>query len=173
MSESLSPETTTLLAIRFDLPLKAQEALLAMLRTAEQNIIRLEDAAIVDKDAKGKIRLRQSKDLNPSQGAAAGGWYGAFIGILLGPLGIIAGGVLGGAVGGLFAKLRDIGIDDKHMKEMGERINPGEDLLFLLLQDIHQPEFCREMKRFDGVLFESTADEEFNNELTSCLAVEL
>ena len=172
MSENQA-QGATLLAIRFDHPLKAQEALLAMVRIAEQNVIRINDAAIVDKDAKGKIRLRQSKDINPGQGAAAGGWYGAVIGILAGPIGIIAGGVLGAAAGGLFAKLRDIGIDDDHMKEMGERINPGEDLLFLLLEDIHRPEFCREMKRFDGEVFESTADEDLNTELRSCLAVEL
>lgn len=170
---STDPSTSILLAIRFDHPLKAQEALLAMVRIAGQNIIRLEDAAIVDKDDKGKIRLRQSKDVNPGQGAATGGWYGAFIGILAGPLGIIAGGALGAAVGGLFAKLKDIGINDQHMKEMGERINPGEDLLFLLMQDIHQEEFCREMKRFDGVVFESTADEELTSSIEACLAVEL
>ena len=176
MVQSMSrdqPSTSTLLAIRFDHALKAQEALLAMVRIASQDIIRIEDAAIVDKDAKGKIRLRQSKDLNPSQGAATGGWYGAVIGILAGPFGIIAGGVLGAAAGGLFAKLHDIGIDDDHMKEMGERILPGEDLLFLLLEDIDRTGFCREMKRFDGVVFESTADDAFTSELEACLAVEI
>ena len=176
MVQSMSqdqPSTSTLLAIRFDHALKAQEALLAMVRIASQDIIRIEDAAIVDKDAKGKIRLRQSKDLNPSQGAATGGWYGAVIGILAGPFGIIAGGVLGAAAGGLFAKLHDIGIDDDHMKEMGERILPGEDLLFLLLEDIDRTGFCREMKRFDGVVFESTADDAFTSELEACIAVEI
>ena len=164
---------SSILAIRFDHPLKAQEALLAMLRIASQDVIGIEDAAIIDKDQKGKIRLRQSKDVNPGQGAATGGWYGAFIGIIAGPLGIIAGGVLGAAVGGLFAKLHDIGINDDHMKEMGERILPGEDLLFLLLNDIDHAGFCREMKRFDGVIFESTADEALTSELEACLAVEL
>ena len=59
------------------------------------------------------------------------------------------------------------------MKEMGERINPGEDLVFLLLENIDDTAFCREMKRFDGMLFESTADDEFNAQIESCLAVEL
>jgi len=172
MSED-QPSTSTLLAILFDHPLKAQEALLAMVRIAGQDVVRMEDAAIVTKNDKGKIHLRQSTDINPSQGAATGGWYGAVIGILAGPLGILAGGALGAAAGGLFAKLKDIGINDDHMKEMGERIEPGQDLLFLLLDDIDQTGFCREMKRFDGMIFESTADDAFNAELTSCLAVEL
>ncbi len=61
--------------------------------------------------------------------------------------------------------LRDIGIDDDHMKEMGDRIKPGENLLFLLLHDINQLLFCREMKRFDGQLFESTASDFFDEAL--------
>ncbi len=50
---------------------------------------------------------------------------------------------------------------------------PGENLLFLLLHDINRPVFCREMKRFDGMLFESTADDAFDDDIETCLAVEL
>jgi len=173
MAEDLDDSNATLLAIRFDHPLKAQEALMAMVRIAEQHVMRIEDAAIVDKDANGKIRLRQSKDVNPGQGAVSGGLYGGLIGLIGGPIGWIAGGALGAAAGGLWGKLRDIGIEDDHMKEMGERILPGENLLFLLLHDINRPLFCREMKRFDGMLFESTADDAFDQDLEACLAVEL
>jgi len=163
----------TLLAIRFDHPLKAQECLLAMLRIAGDEAIKIEDAAVVDKDDSGKIRLRQSKDVNAGQGAATGGLYGSLLGMIGGPVGILAGGVLGAAAGGLWGKLRDIGVDDDHMREMGERILPGENLLFLLLTDINRSVFCREMKRFDGMLFESTADDAFDEQLETCLAVEL
>jgi uncharacterized membrane protein len=173
MSADVPGSTATMFAIRFDHPLKAQECLMAMLRIAGQDVIQIEDAAIVDKDANGKIRLRQSKDVNPGQGATSGGLYGTLIGIIGGPVGMIAGGVLGAAAGGLWGKLRDIGIEDDHMKDMGERIKPGENLLFLLLSDIKRRAFCSEMKRFDGKLFESTADDEFDSDLEACLAVEL
>ena len=162
-----------MLAIRFDHALKAQECLLAMLRIAADGVMKVEDAAIVDKDESGKIRLRQSKDVNPGEGATSGGLYGSLLGIIGGPIGILAGGVLGATAGGLWGKLRDVGIDDDHMKAMGDRILPGENLLFLLLHDINRPLFCREMKRFDGMLFESTADDAFDTDLEACLAVEL
>ena len=173
MSEQSTEPNATMLAIRFDHPLKAQECLMAMVRIAGQDAIRIEDAAIVDKDESGKIRLRQSKDINPGQGATSGGIYGSLLGVIVGPIGMLAGGALGAAAGGLWGKLRDIGIDDDHMKDMGDRINPGENLLFLLLHDINRPVFCREMKRFDGMLFESTADDALDAELEACLAVEL
>ncbi len=173
MSDTAAEANATLLAIRFDHPLKAQECLIAMLRIAGDEVVRIEDAAIIDKDDSGKIRLRQSKDINAGQGATSGGLYGSLIGIIGGPIGMLAGGALGAAAGGLWGKLRDIGIDDDHMKDMGERILPGENLLFLLLHDINRPLFYREMKRFDGMLFESTADNVFDTEIEACLAVEL
>ena len=166
-------QAATLLAIRFDHPLKAQECMLAMVRIAGQEVMRIEDAAIVDKDDNGKIRLRQSKDINAGEGATSGGLYGSLIGIIGGPIGMLAGGALGAAAGGLFGKLRDVGVDDDHMKAMGERILPGENLMFLLLHDVNWPLFCREMKRFDGMLFESTAPDSVDSDLEACLAVEL
>ena len=168
----MTESAATMIALRFDHPLKAQECLLAMLRIANQEAISIEDAAIIDKDESGRIRLVQSKDINPGQGASAGGLYGALIGIIGGPLGMLAGGTLGAAAGGLWAKLRDIGIEDDHMKEMGERILPGENLLFLLLDRIDQGIFLREMRRFDAELFESTASDHFDEQVEQALAVQ-
>ncbi len=173
MSEKAAASNATMLAIRFDHPLKAQECLMAMLRLAGDNVMRIEDAAIVDKDDNGKIRLRQSKDISAGQGATSGGLYGSLIGIIGGPIGMIAGGALGAAAGGLWGKLRDIGIDDDHMKSMGERILPGENLLFLLLHDVNRVRFSRELKRFDGTLFESTADDSFDRDIEASLAAEI
>jgi len=141
-----------------------------MLRIAQDETIKLEDAAIIDKDDNGRIRLRQSKDINPGQGASAGGLYGSLIGLIGGPVGMLAGGALGAAAGGLWGKLRDIGINDDHMRDMGERINAGENLLFLLLERINQDAFIREMRRFDATLFESTAPDLLDSRLEEALA---
>ena len=170
MTEATHDSASTLIALRFDHSLKAQECLMAMLRIAQSEVIRIEDAAVIDKDDNGRIRLLQSKDINPGQGASAGGLYGSLIGIIGGPVGMIAGGVLGAAAGGLWGKLRDIGIDDDHMRNMGERINPGENLLFLLLERIDQEGFIRELRRFDGELFESTAPDALDARLEEALA---
>lgn len=173
MSEATVDSNSTLIALRFDHSLKAQECLLAMLRIAGDESIRIEDAAIIDKDDNGRIRLRQSKDINPGQGASAGGLYGSLIGLIGGPIGMFAGGALGAAAGGLWGKLRDIGINDDHMKDMGERINAGENLLFLLLERINQDAFVREMRRFDATLFESTAPDSLDARVEEALAAKI
>lgn len=66
----------TLIAVEVDEELSAQELLLAFARLAKHESADIEDAAIVSKDADGKIRLRQTRDVMPGQGAASGGWIG-------------------------------------------------------------------------------------------------
>lgn len=162
---------STLIAVEFDEPLMAQELLLAFARLAKRNSVDIEDAAMVFKDDDGKIRLRQTRDVMPGQGAASGGWVGALVGIIGGPLGILAGGALGAAAGGLFAKLRDVGIDDDHMKQMGEQLDRGSAALFVLLNDYDVTAVAMELRRFDGELFYSTADEAIDERFRDELAV--
>lgn len=161
----------TLIAVKFEEPLMAQELLLAFARLAKRNDIDIEDAAMVLKDVDGKIRLRQTRDVMPGQGAASGGWIGALVGIIGGPLGVLAGGALGAAAGGLFAKLRDVGIDDEHMKEMGEQLDRDTAALFVLLNDYDVTAVAVELRRFDGELFYSTADEAIAQRFRDELAV--
>jgi uncharacterized membrane protein len=161
----------TLIAVTFDEPLMAQELLLAFARLAKSKAADIEDAAMVTKEDDGKIRLRQTRDVMPGQGAASGGWVGALVGIIGGPLGMLAGGALGAAAGGLFAKLRDVGIDDDQMKEMGEQLDRGSAALFVLLNDYDVTAVAMELRRFDGELFYSTADEAITQRLRDELAV--
>jgi len=163
-------DSTTLIAVKFDEPLLAQEMLLAFARLVKRRLVDTEDAAIVMKDEDGKIRLRQTRDVMPGQGAASGGWVGALVGIIGGPLGMLAGGALGAAAGGLFAKLRDVGIDDDQMKTIGERLGRGEAALFLLLNTYDVTAVAMEMRRFEGELFHSTADEAIQQRLRDELA---
>jgi uncharacterized membrane protein len=163
--------TPTLIAVQFDEPLLAQELLLAFARLVKHGSLDMEDAAIVLKEDDGKIRLRQTRDVMPGQGAASGGWVGALLGIIGGPLGMLAGGALGAAAGGLFAKLRDVGIDDDQMKEMGEQLDRGSAALFVLLNEYDVTAVAMELRRFEGELFYSTADEAITQRFADELAV--
>lgn len=148
------PGDLRLLAVEFDDVLKAQEALLASLRLAKRRAIRLDDAAIVTKERSGRIRIHQTKDTSAGQGAAAGGWVGMLAGLLF--MVPLVGAVLGAAIGGIWAKLRDIGISDKQMAQMGETLERGDAALFLLFEPEAPTTLVRELRRFDGsILFSS------------------
>jgi uncharacterized membrane protein len=158
-------------AFVFDSSLRAQEALLAAMRLVARQHLQLEDAAIVTK-VRGKVRITQTKDVSPSQGAVGGAWIGILAGLFLGPGGPLVGGALGAAAGGLFAKLRDFGIDDDEMKRMGEELSDGDAALFLLVDDCHRTRALHEVSRFPARLLVATADRELVEEVRGRLAVD-
>ena len=158
-------------AFAFDSPLRAQEGLLASMRLVARGHLKLEDAAIVAK-VRGRVRITQTKDVSPAQGAVGGAWLGILAGLFLGPGGPIVGAALGAAAGGLFAKLRDIGIDDDEMRRMSDELSDDEAALFLLVQDCHRMRALHEVSRFPGRLLASSADPDVVAAVTERLAVD-
>lgn len=158
-------------AFAFDSALRAQEALLAAMRLVARGHLKLEDAAIVAK-VRGRVRITQTKDVSPAQGAMGGAWIGILAGLFLGPGGPIVGAALGAAAGGLFAKLRDIGIDDDEMRRMSDELADEQAALFLLVTDCHRMRAMHEVSRFPGRLLASSAAPELVAAITERLAVD-
>jgi hypothetical protein len=71
-------------AFAFDGPLRAQEALLAAMRLVGRKQLELEDAAIVTRVGQ-RIRITQTRDVSPGQGAVGGAWIGILAGLFLVP----------------------------------------------------------------------------------------
>ncbi|HEV8460527.1 MAG TPA: DUF1269 domain-containing protein [Gaiellaceae bacterium] len=97
------------------------------------------DAAIVVRDHQGRIQLRQTRDRSIGESSVAGGTVGLLAGLLLGIpvgaalLGLLAGGGLG---------LRDRGIKDDRLRELGRRLHADQAVLCVLvspdaLGDVH------------------------------------
>jgi uncharacterized membrane protein len=169
-TDGSTPEAD-LYAFAFDHPLLAQEALLAAMRLQARTFLALDDAAIVHREADGRVRIVQTKDVTAAQGALTGSWWGLIAGLFV-PGGPLIGAALGAAVGGLFGKLRDIGIDDDHMKRMGDDLSPGESALFLLVKDCHQARALHEISRFPGRLIYATGPEDVVEQIRDRLAVD-
>ena len=105
-----------LIVVGFQNKFEAEEALLALRKMEKEHLIDLEDAAIVVKNEKGKVKIKQTNDL-VSEGTISGSLWGALIGLLfLEPLLGLAIGAASGALGGA---LQDIGVNDSFMKELG------------------------------------------------------
>lgn len=158
-----------LVALGFREPLMAQEALLAAIRLRSKGHLGMQDAAIVVKDAGDRVSIQQTRDLDAVQGASGGLWLGVLAGLFV-PGGILIGGALGAAVGGLWAKLRDIGISDKRMKELAESLPVGHAALFMLVDDAHRFHAMAELRRFPATLFYSTLGESDRTAVEEALA---
>lgn len=87
------------------------------------------DAAVVTKDADGKVHVAKDETATRS-----GGWAGAGVGALVGilfPPAILGAAVVGGAVGAVGGHLWK-GMSRSDVKEMGELIDSGEAALVVV-----------------------------------------
>jgi uncharacterized membrane protein len=80
--------------------------------------------AVIVKDAKRGISVKQSADQGPL-GTAVGLFTGSLLGLLAGPAGFaIAAGA--GTLGGLVYDLAKLGVNDDFLREVGEQLGPGK-----------------------------------------------
>lgn len=120
----------TLSVFKFDQSTRAEEALNLLRRLQQQQLIQLQDAAVVEwpADRKGP-RTRQAVD-TAGLGALGGAFWGFLFGLLFFvPLLGVALGAVGGALAGA---LTDIGIDDEFIRQARDKITPGTSALFVL-----------------------------------------
>jgi uncharacterized membrane protein len=150
-----------------DSMVRAQEAMLAVSRLSARRHLDIEDAAIVSLH-RGRVRLTQTRDINPAQGAVGGAWLGTIAGLFAGlPL---VGAALGAAAGGTYARLRDFGIDDRAMKEFGRTLEGERAAIFLLVRDCHRMRALHEVSRFPARLERSSADPDLVEQVRGRLA---
>lgn len=120
-----------LIAIAYDDIFKAEEVRLTLAKLQREHLIELEDAAVVVKNAKGKVKLKQAINLTAA-GATSGGFWGLLIGTLF--LVPLFGAAVGAATGAISGALSDIGVDDEFMRELGETLQPDTSALFILIK---------------------------------------
>jgi uncharacterized membrane protein len=90
---------------------------------------RIEAYAIVSKDLKGKVRVRDQRKTDAGVGAAVG----ALIGVLGGPIGVAFGATTGGAVGYLTGD--SVGIPKDRIDNMKQSLTPNSSALVVVLND--------------------------------------
>lgn len=148
-----------LIVVGFQNKFEAEEALLALRKMEKEHLIDLEDAAIVVKNEKGKVKIKQTHDLI-SEGTLSGSMWGALLGLLF--LEPLLGLAIGAASGALTGALQDIGVNDSFMKELGKTLQPGCSALFILVRQATVDKVIEELQPLNGKILRtslSKADE--------------
>jgi len=149
-----------LIAVAYpDVP-TAQTVLAKLADMQKRELIKLADAAVVERRTDGKVKLHQSNSL-VGVSAAGGALWGGLIGLLFfAPLLGMAVGAAAGAAGGA---MTDIGVDDSFMKDLGAELNPGSAALVLLVVSATEDKVIQELGgQYQGKLLQTnlSADEE-------------
>ena len=165
----VEPGEQHILAVLFDKPTRADEALLALLHVQQEGGIQLADAVVVAKTPEGRTIIRQTVDITPGRGALTGAWFGTLIGLLFG--GPLGGAVAGAASGALYGKLVDVGLDDSWVKQMADWIDPGTSALLLLVNDpVVRADALTELGRFEGTVITTTFPDNVRKTLEDALS---
>lgn len=153
----------TLSAWKFDNVEGADRALSTLQGLVKQQLIIVEDAAVVTWPAnKKKPKTKQAASL-----AGAGALGGAFWGMLFGLLFLVPflGMAMGAAMGALAGHFSDYGIDDKFIASVREKVVPGTSALFLLTSGAVIDKVLDAMKDQKMELIQSNLSSEQEEEL--------
>jgi uncharacterized membrane protein len=157
----------TLVVIDYENEVRAEEVRLALLKMQKEYLIDLIDAVVVIRDEKGKVRLRQLYNLTAA-GAASGGFWGALVGLLF--LNPLFGFAVGAAAGAISGALKDVGIDDNFMKQLGQTLKPGTAALCVLIRQMTPDKVLEEVQKFGGTLIKTNLSSENEAKLRAALA---
>ena len=149
---------STLSVLAFHSEIEANQVLEELKKLQDQNLIKVEDAAIVTRDQSGKPKIKQARNL-----VGAGALGGAFWGLLLGLLFAVPllGMAVGAGLGAMGGKMADLGINEDFIKQVSSQIQPGQAALFLLTREAVMDKVTPVLKQYKfQVLHTSLSNEE-------------
>ncbi len=100
--------------------------------------ITLADAAMVTKDADGKLHIKETREVTAVKGAKRGAIVTGVLGLIYPPT-LIASVLVGGVIGAAWGRLRDTGIKTGAMKDLGSTLEPGNAAVIALAE----PQFVK------------------------------
>jgi uncharacterized membrane protein len=148
----------TLTAWTFPNPTGADAVVLKLEQLESQALIRLEDYAVVSwPEGAKKPWTREMR--SPTKGGAVGG---GIFGLLLGLIFVVPllGAAVGAATGALLGSLKEVGISDRFVREVREKVTPGTSALLLLTSDAVYDKLAAEFRDYPGELISTNLSDE-------------
>src|SRR6188472_3372467 len=157
---------SNLVAVAFPDRATAENVMETLGRLQTEHAIELEDAVVVTRDEKGKVKLHQSNKL-AAGGAIGGALWGGLIGLIF--FVPLFGMAIGAATGAAAGALSDVGVDDKFMKELGENLTPGSAAVIALIRQVTLDRVLDQIQ-IPGRVIQTSLDNETEERLQHALA---
>jgi uncharacterized membrane protein len=160
----------TLTVWKFPNPTEADEVLLRLEQLEDQDLIQINDAAVVSwPEGHRKPSTRQ---VNPKRGKGPLG--GAFWGLLFGLIFFVPllGAAIGALAGAAIGALTDVGISDIFIMEVRDKVTPGTSALFLLSSDAVYDKIAAELQDVEAELIRTNLSAEEETRLREAFGLE-
>ena len=127
--------------------------------------MRLDDAAVIHKDAEGKLDVDNEVDRGVKTGAIGGG----ILGLVLSFFFPLAGLVVGAAGGALVGRMADLGIDPQFVEDVSASLQPNSSALFVIVRDADPTVAIAALRPYQGTLYHTTLEPAVEEELRNAL----
>ena len=140
-----------MVVIVFDNESKAYEGSRALVDLHKENSLTLYGYAVIAKDSKGNLNVKQAADQGPV-GTGIGFATGALIGLLGGPAGLAIGAATGTLAGSLY-DLAQVGIGEDFIDEVSSYLSPGKSAVVAEVDEGWVTPLDTRMDDLGGVVF--------------------
>ncbi|MGH2588716.1 MAG: DUF1269 domain-containing protein [Dehalococcoidia bacterium] len=130
-------------------------------------LVNLQSAVYATKDPDGKVQVHGVQHLTGVEAA-----WGAFWGLLFGILFFVPifGILVGAGMGALFGHFTKIGLDDKFVHGLSDKMTPNSSAVFLLVKDMTTDRVVSELSKFGGEVLQTSLPEDTEKKLQEALA---
>lgn len=135
---------------------------------SKQHLIGVQDAAVIVKDANGKVKVKQTMEsLVKGSNIVRAGFWGLLIGLIFGGPLFLA--LLSMGLSALFGRSLDVGVDNQFIKDVGNDLAPGNSALFLLSSEITVDKVADALREYGGTLYHTSLSKEAEESLMQAL----
>jgi uncharacterized membrane protein len=157
---------SNLIAIAYPDEATAQEVAGTLRELQKERTIQFDDMVVAIRKDDGKMKLKQAVSTTGA-GAAGGALWGGLIGLIF--LMPLMGMAIGGAAGAATGALSDYGIDDRFMKELGDKLPVGGAALFVLVRQSTPDKVLPRISQYGGDVVHTSLDAESEHVLQEAL----
>ena len=156
---------SNLIVMTFNTPNEASKVRETLRDLERAGRISLDDAAVIRKDADGKLTVDDEVDRGVKVGAIGGG----LLGLLLSFMFPLAGIVIGAVGGALAGRMADLGIDQQFVQDVSASLQPNSSALFVIVRDADPSVAIAALEPYQGTLYHTTLDPSVEEELRNAL----
>jgi uncharacterized membrane protein len=158
-----------LIAVAFDNEFKAERVRLDLLELQHEHLVDLEEAAVLVHKKDGKVKLHHVTHFTVPV-ALGGGFVGSLVGLMLiNPALALLGLVTGTGLGAIIGSLKEVGIEEKFMRELGSHLKPGTSALFIVAKKAKPEAIVKELNRFGGKVLQTSLKHDDEDKLRAAL----
>jgi uncharacterized membrane protein len=154
-----------LVVMTFANPDDAERAREALRGVASGGNLRIDDSAVIVKDAAGELKVKNELDRGMKTGLIGGGILGALLGFMMPVVGL----AIGAAGGALVARFAETGIDQGFVKDLSASLQADSSALFVLIGQGSPDVAIAALEPFEGTVHHTTLPTDIEESLRRAL----